>query len=671
MSIKTKIILLVVLVVSISLSIGTTLSYQSAKNFLLKKNYASLESSRDSKSAQIMAFFKERVADINVLSHSQNVKNLILDLNKLDDTLHLSHTKSIPVKNKHFRTLIEPHEDFFTNYVKEYNYYDLFLIDEKDGHVVYTVKKESDFGTNLDTGSLKDSGLGEVYKKVKELKKTTFVDMRRYSVSANKPAMFLGTPVFVDGKVNAILVLQISDISIKKVMQFRVGYGETQESYLVGQDNLMRSDSYLSPDTHSIIASFENPSLGRCDSYATREALSGKAGIKTIIDYNGNRVLSSYAPLKIDDDIDWAIISEIDEDEVLKGIVDLKNTMIVLYMALLLLVAVILYIIIQKVIISRIQHFNKSLLQFFSYLNKETDSIELIDSSSNDEIGKMIRIVNSNIDTAKVIFDEEAKMLHKIEDLNENLEKRVEEELEKNRFKDTLFIQQARLAQIGEMISMIAHQWRQPLSSISVLSISLRMNIELEKFDLEKQDDREKYQESILNTVDSIEEHVMKLTDTIDNFRNFYTQDKEKVFIKLEDIILKTLNIIKPSLDADSIELLTDFNSNSEIEAYDTELLQVILSILKNAQDNFKVKKTKSPLIKIVTENNKVTICDNGGGIPDNIIDKIFDPYFSTKSDKNEVGLGLYMSKMVIEGHHGGKLSVENSDGGACFIIKL
>lgn len=123
------------------------------------------------------------------------------------------------------------------------------------------------------------------------------------------------------------------------------------------------------------------------------------------------------------------------------------------------------------------------------------------------------------------------------------------------------------------------------------------------------------------------------------------------------------------------VETKQNFNSSKEISAYDSELMQVFLNILKNAQDNFKEKGTKTPKISITTSDEdghiKIEVCDNGGGIPAEIAEKIFDPYFSTKDEKNGSGLGLYMSKTIIEEHHQGKLYLENHNDGVCFIMEL
>ena len=139
---------------------------------------------------------------------------------------------------------------------------------------------------------------------------------------------------------------------------------------------------------------------------------------------------------------------------------------------------------------------------------------------------------------------------------------------------------------------------------------------------------------------------------------------------KLEAIVKKSLNVISTSLLNDNIDIIFPYNSQKAIELYDSELMQVVLNILKNSLDNFQEKQIKNPYIKISTEDRTLSISDNGGGIPENIISSVFDPYFSTKDEKNGTGLGLYMSKIIVEEHHNGKLSVHNTEDGVCFTIE-
>jgi len=262
-----------------------------------------------------------------------------------------------------------------------------------------------------------------------------------------------------------------------------------------------------------------------------------------------------------------------------------------------------------------------------------------------------------------------------LEELNNSLEDKVANEIEKNRDKDQKMLQQSRMAQMGEMISMIAHQWRQPLGAIASTSIDLRMKMMLDSYDLDDKEQQNKCKEYLNGQLVNIEEYVQNLTQTIDDFRNFYKPDKRQKSQTVNEPVKKSLNIIKATIDANGIKIIESYKSETKLLMFDSELMQVFLNILKNAQDNFKEKGTSQARITIETidikNGVKVEICDNGGGIDESIMEKIFDPYFSTKSEKNGTGLGLYMSKTIIQEHHNGKLSVENRDGGVCFIIEL
>jgi len=231
--------------------------------------------------------------------------------------------------------------------------------------------------------------------------------------------------------------------------------------------------------------------------------------------------------------------------------------------------------------------------------------------------------------------------------------------------------QQSRMAQMGEMISMIAHQWRQPLNAISLTASNLKLKFDFDEYNSNSKEEFKQCSHDFSQGLENIQEYIRTLSTTIDDFRNFYSKDKESTQVKLEDIAAKALKIIEPSLISKKIKIQEEYDSDKSIKLYENEIMQVILTILQNAQDNLLKKSIKEPSIKILTKNRTISICDNGGGIPKDILGKIFDPYFSTKEEKNGTGLGLYMSRTIIEDHHKGKLKVKNIDGGACFTIEL
>ncbi len=253
----------------------------------------------------------------------------------------------------------------------------------------------------------------------------------------------------------------------------------------------------------------------------------------------------------------------------------------------------------------------------------------------------------------------------KILELNTSLKDKISFEVQKNREKDQQLIEQSRLAQMGKMISMIAHQWRQPLNAISFNSSGLELKAQLGTIDTD----------TVLKLSQQISANTQHLSQTIDDFRNFFKSEKIKVKISLNQIIKSVLNIIASSIDAKKIKIIQELNTNDSFYTYPNELQQVILNILQNAEDILTEKKIEDSYIKITTyqENSDyiLKIKDNGGGISDNIMNEIFNPYFSTKLEKDGTGLGLYMSKIIVEEHCSGKISIENDTDGAVFTIKL
>ena len=257
----------------------------------------------------------------------------------------------------------------------------------------------------------------------------------------------------------------------------------------------------------------------------------------------------------------------------------------------------------------------------------------------------------------------------------QELELIVKEEVLKNEAHQRQIFVQSRLAQMGEMISMIAHQWRQPLGAISATSANLKLKLELEVFQFQSDSESEGAREYFIDKLADIEKFVQSLTQTIDDFRNFYKPNRESQKVNIDVPFEKALAIVQASFELTGIKVIKKHKSEAIVEVYENEIMQVILNILKNAQDNFIEKKIENPEIHLWCEDKDkklvIHISDNGGGIPSGIMEKIFDPYFSTKSNKNGTGLGLYMSKMIIEEHHHGTLSVSNRNDGACFKIEL
>ena len=243
------------------------------------------------------------------------------------------------------------------------------------------------------------------------------------------------------------------------------------------------------------------------------------------------------------------------------------------------------------------------------------------------------------------------------------------------KMQEAKLLQSSRLAQLGEMISMIAHQWRQPLGSIAAISTNIKLKTEFNEFDLETYDEAKKYQNFVMNEINSIDLQVHNLTVIIDEFREFYKPNRTKEESSLIAIVEKSFKIIKGVLIANNIKLNINNKSISKCKLHTNEIMHVVLNLLQNAKDIFEEKNINVPKIDIdIYDKGKqsyIVVSDNGGGIADDIINKIFDPYFSTKDEKNGTGLGLYMSKLIVEEHHNGNISAKNHKDGVSFTIKL
>ena len=254
-----------------------------------------------------------------------------------------------------------------------------------------------------------------------------------------------------------------------------------------------------------------------------------------------------------------------------------------------------------------------------------------------------------------------------LEELNKNLEEKIAFEIEKNREKDLQIFNNAKMVSLGEMIGNIAHQWRQPLSSISTLASGLLVSKEYGTL----QDD------IFFQYCNNIVENTKYLSETIDTFRDFIKEKKELKKVILQDRIKTTLQIQNATLNHNHITLIDDIDYSTPIfiELAIGELSQVLINILNNAKDALIYNQIENPWIKLSLESNEttvlITIEDNAGGVPENIIPHIFEPYFTTKHQSQGTGLGLYMSYKIVVENLKGKLYAKNSLFGAKFFIEL
>ncbi len=250
-------------------------------------------------------------------------------------------------------------------------------------------------------------------------------------------------------------------------------------------------------------------------------------------------------------------------------------------------------------------------------------------------------------------------------ELNETLEKRVLDELEKNREQEQLLVQKSKFIALGEMISNIAHQWRQPLSELSSILMAIKFRHKMGKLDIDSMEKKSKEAEVVINY----------MSHTIDDFRNFFMPKKDKQEFFVCEAVESVMTIISSALKYNNIEIKIDINKDIKLTTYLNEFEQVILNIISNAKDILIQNSVKNPLIIISCEEQEEFIVlyieDNGGGITTTPKSKIFEPYFTTKSDSDGTGIGLYMSKIIVDKNMKGKLRARNTKDGAKFIIVI
>jgi signal transduction histidine kinase len=271
-------------------------------------------------------------------------------------------------------------------------------------------------------------------------------------------------------------------------------------------------------------------------------------------------------------------------------------------------------------------------------------------SKSSNVLGSSVMIRN-NHEAYRLLILEDITKIKNLEDSQKEQER--------------MMAQQAKMAEMGDMIGAIAHQWRQPLNSINAASMKLRFLYELGKLE----------NTNLAETTEFIESQSSKMSDTINDFLNFFKPSKERDMFSVNEVVENIKKMLGVQLENRNITLISDIEEDLMIYGYKNELEHVILNLITNARDAFEGKNIHPQIIELTAKSSgdkiSISVEDGAGGIPEKIIDKIFNPYFSTKPTDKGTGIGLYMSKNIIEKGFHGKISVENSENGARFEITL
>jgi len=287
----------------------------------------------------------------------------------------------------------------------------------------------------------------------------------------------------------------------------------------------------------------------------------------------------------------------------------------------------------------------------------------------DDEIGALAVNFNSMIDKLEHSHEELENLVsvrtYELEKLNKELDLRIKRAIIENSQKEQMLIQQSRLAAMGEMIGNIAHQWRQPLNALGLVIQNIYYTYE--SGDLDK--------EYLARSMNKSKKLTALMSKTIDDFRNFFRPDKLQEVFSVSERVMSVSELISASYKNHSITIETDLDDSLYSVGYPNEFSQVLLNILTNAKDALIENNIKNPMVWIRSfgENDNVVleIEDNAGGIDEAIIEKVFEPYFTTKDKTVGTGIGLYMSKMIIENNMGGVIHAYNGKSGAIFRIEI
>jgi signal transduction histidine kinase/ActR/RegA family two-component response regulator len=608
--------------------------------------FRQLESVRNIKKEQIHNFFNERLADISAFSKNPAIIKASKELKTVFEQggkEFRGYSEEKFAASQSYMNIHERYFPLFKNLISNYGYYDLFLLDPINGDTVFTVRKEADFGIRISEIS---SSLRDVWITAVREKRISVSDTRPYPPSDNIPAQFIAAPILENDEVIGVIAVQISIDSIDNIMKERSGMWRTGETYLVGQDKKMRSDSYLDSINHSVLASFKGTvEENGVDTVASQEALQGFEDKKIIVDYRGKQALSAYTSIHIKD-VQWALIAEVDEDEINNQIGRALNSKIVMLTGLSVLLLILLALTISIFI-------NKGIKNIISQLEMMIDDILR---------GKL----QARVDPSFVGVDFNRVMTR----TNELLDAFVKQMEEKRKLEDHIHSTQ-RMEAIGTLAGGIAHDFNNILTSMHAYAQIVKTNIPKNSV----------ADENINELILSIR-RASELIEQIMTFsRHVKTEDKH---IDISEEISESIKLFKAALPR-NIQVESYLCSEQLlIKANPSQIRQVIMNLYTNA---YQAMQEKGGILTICTdkvklEGNsalnvkkgtycKISVKDKGQGMDRKIQKRIFEPFFTTKPVGKGTGMGLSVVHGIVR-RCGGGIEVESSPGkGACFIVYI
>ncbi len=619
------------------LMIFALMSYATSRTILKNQAFQQLESIRNIKIHQLEAFFHEKESQVRVLARNPQVVRFFRDIEQWrqaaggegDQQRLLSRSGGTFDSDPAYRKLHDHYFPYFEYFVKQNAFYDLFLIMPDNGFVAFTVIKESDFGTVL---SRTRSPLHDAWRRAEESEELILTDTKLYQPSNNVPAQFAAVRVRDEGKTIGYLAVQISMDSIDRIMGERSGMGETGETYLVGEDLLMRSDSFLDPEGHSVLASLSGSlKENGVDSEASRKAIRGQWGSDVVVDYNGNRVLSAYGPLQLGT-FRWGLMAEIDEQEIDQQIAEALNGRILLIMslsaALLLSLAFLISV-----------FFSRGISNVTSEIEDLVDEIlmgKLHARSDPDKVGTDFRRVVTRTNQLIDAF---------VNQINER--RKMEEVMEYNQ----------RMESIGTLAGGIAHDFNNILTYMFTYS-----DIIIERL---KPDTIE--HESMIEIQKAIH-RASELVSQVMAFSRQARQEKRPIQVSL--IVKEAVKLLKATLPKNITVNKHIETDNLTIMAEPSQLYQITMNLCTNAfhamQESGGTLTVRLAEVESQDEDSGteclLSITDTGMGMDEATRARIFEPYFTTKPSGQGSGMGLAVVHGIVQTLEG-RIAVSSSPG--------
>ena len=635
------------------------------ENLHEKMGYFSLVA--DMKKNHLIKWISERRGDARLISRSRIIRS---NIEKLLNKMHKHNLTKIDRKTLAGILLKEPEYHGLSDYLKSVktsyvHYSDIHIADADTGIIIVSTMPEEVGGDICvsetdkaapkkdfieDIGFMKDPSDGDI----------NLVITRRIDtcVTTDGPCGQTDTGQAHADRLGAILMTysEIED-AVKPILQTGEGLGETGDIVLVdGNRRLLATLKYPLAD-----GTTAKPLEYRLNTLPASLAAAGNEGTIVAADYRGKQVLATYRHLRITPDVGLGMVVKVDMDEVYA-----PRREFIIYFALISAFSLIMFLAITYYVSRKI-----------SRPIKELSATAKLISGGNLSARAAVRSTSEATDAARgemeILTETFNDMVDRLENQQKYLETKVSEEVAARRKQEQILIQQSKLASMGEMMQAIAHQWRQPLNAVGIMIQDLK----------DAHDHNELTPEYVEENIKNAMSQLHYMSKTIDDFRNFFKPSKKKIPFNVTNEVKNAMSLLSAQLAGSYIEvsLKNSITDDNAITGYPNEFIQVLVNIINNARDAILKKRSKGLYadgggrISINTsatgEYVRIDINNDGGAIPEKIMGKIFDPYFTTKFASAGTGIGLYMSKVIIENNMGGKLYAENTGDGVTFTVKL